>query len=73
MSDLSKKEAYLAMFAFLDAYNQLSPSDEIGGLLGSMSLLEDGVPADPAIYDDWIDAVEKVKNNQVNAALKFKS
>ena len=73
MSDLSKKEAYLAMFAFLDAYYQLSPSDEIGGLLSNMSLLEDGVPADPAIYDDWIDAVEKVKNNQVNATLKIKS
>lgn len=69
MSELTKKEAYLAMFEFLDAHYQLSPSDEIGSLLGSMSLLDDGFPADHAMYHDWIAAIEKVKNHQVDANL----
>jgi hypothetical protein len=33
-------------------------SDELGGLLGGMSILEDGSTADPAIVNDWREAVE---------------
>ena len=36
---LTHQEAYEAMFAFLEAYYDRSKSDEIGGLLGSMSLI----------------------------------
>ncbi len=44
---LTHQEAYEAMFVFLEGYYNRSKSDEIGGLLGSMSLLE-GRPVDPA-------------------------
>jgi hypothetical protein len=37
------------MLAFLDAFYQKNRSDELGALLGSMSLLKDGIPADSAI------------------------
>jgi hypothetical protein len=50
------------MFEFLRRYyiRGLSESDEIGGILGSMSLLPDGSPADPAYQSDWVDAVNEV-------------
>lgn len=71
MTELTKKEAYLAMFAFLDEYYNLTKSDDIGGLLGSMSLLADGHPSDPAMLEDWLEAIDKVKSNQVDASLKL--
>lgn len=54
---LTHQEAYEAMFVFLEGYYNRSKSDEIGGLLGSMSLLE-GRPVDPAFWNDWCDAIE---------------
>ncbi|MEC5211366.1 hypothetical protein RCH20_002450 [Psychrobacter sp. PL15] len=55
---LTHQEAYEAMFAFLEDYYNRSKSNEIGGLLGSMSLIE-GRPVDSALWDDWCDAIEK--------------
>lgn len=62
MNETTQKEAYLSMFAFLERYYELTKSDDIGSLLGSMSLLQDGETADPAIWNDWLEAIEKVKN-----------
>jgi hypothetical protein len=64
---LTKEEAYLAMFAFLEAYYLRGKSGEIGGMLGSMSLLQDGRAADSAIEKDWDDAIEKVIQGKVDA------
>ncbi len=68
---LSKKQAYLAMFAFLDDYYQRSNSDEVAIMLGGMSLLSDGSVADSAIEDDWEKAVKKVLDGKVDSTLKF--
>ncbi len=68
---LSKDQAYQAMYSFLEGYYQLTGSDEIGGLLGSMSLLSDGATTDPAILSEWLEAVQKAKNNEVDAQLKM--
>ncbi len=54
---LTHEEAYEAMFAFLEGYYNRLKSDEIGGLLGSMSLIE-GKPVDQALWDDWCEAIE---------------
>ncbi len=59
------------MFAFLDEYYNLTKSDDIGGLLGSMALLDDGHPADPAMLQEWLDAIDKVKSDQVDGLLKL--
>ncbi|MFK8031986.1 MAG: hypothetical protein AB8G18_17280 [Gammaproteobacteria bacterium] len=69
---LTVKQAYLAMYSFLENYYTVTKSDEIGGLLGSMSLLSDGVTADPAISQEWQEAVAKVKEDRVDAMLSFK-
>ncbi|OWK45460.1 hypothetical protein FRUB_01791 [Fimbriiglobus ruber] len=50
------------MYEFLRQYHLhgLSESEEIGGLLGGLSLLVDGQPADPADVSDWAAAVSAV-------------
>lgn len=45
---LTRKEAYLAMFSFLDEYYQVNRIDAIGSFLSSMSLMADGEPMDIA-------------------------
>lgn len=61
---LNEKEAYLAMFYFLDNLFDLTNDDSLGGFLGSMRLLEDGLPADRAYWEDWLDAVKKAKETK---------
>lgn len=60
MNKLTEKQAYLAMIEFLDDYYEQTQSDGIGELLGSLQLLEDGKPADPAMWEDWLKSVEKI-------------
>jgi hypothetical protein len=57
---LNPQQAYLCMFEFLRRYYERGPTDEVGGLLGSLSLLPDGQPADPAYARDWAEVVAAV-------------
>ena len=57
MAILTSQQAYMAMYAFLEAEYELSKSDEIGALLGALSLGNDGLPADPAVKGQWERAV----------------
>jgi hypothetical protein len=59
MTILSEAQAYAAMCFFLEGVYQRMRSDDIGGLLGSLALLEDGSPADPALSRDWREATQK--------------
>lgn len=59
MREITLRESYEAMFAFLQNYYDQTKADGIGALLGEMCLLEDGRPADSAIWNDWISAVAK--------------
>ena len=56
---LTEKEAYKAMYAFLEQVYNLTKSDDIGGLLGDMSFLPEGNTADPAIWHDWLKCVSQ--------------
>ncbi len=69
MDKLTPEEAYKAMYSFLDDYWEITKSDALGSLLGSMSLLNDGKPADSAIWDEWMEAIQKSQSNQVDAKL----
>lgn len=71
MTDLTARQAYLAMYSFLDDYYQRTKSDDVGSLLGSMSLLVDGTPADPAIEGEWSTAVQSALSGGVDAALRL--
>jgi hypothetical protein len=57
---LTPRQAYLVMFEFLRQRYERGPTDEIGGLLGDLSLLPDGGPADPALVGDFEQAVATV-------------
>ena len=48
------------MYLFLDLEYQRCKSDDIGGLLSTMSYLQDGEPLDSALWGDWMKSVERV-------------
>ena len=68
---ISTRQAYLAMYSFLDELYTKYEFDQLGGLLGGMSLLSDGSAADQAIWFDWLRAVERAKGNRVDATLRI--
>ncbi|MCI5143731.1 MAG: hypothetical protein D3909_18805 [Candidatus Electrothrix sp. ATG1] len=73
MSDfLNIHTAYSAMFEFLLQYYERTKSDDIGTLLGSMSLLNDGKPADAAIWHEWVQCVNNAKINKCDLSLEIK-
>jgi hypothetical protein len=68
-AELTRLEAFQAMVKFLEKYYQATKSDDIGSLLGGMdqSFWNDGRIFDPALRDDWMEAIdgllkEKSKN-----------
>jgi hypothetical protein len=60
---LTQVEALKAMSLFLEKYWDRGHSDEIAMLLGSLSLQPDGMCADAALWDDWIECVRVVLGN----------
>jgi len=60
MEKLTTAEAFQAMLLFLETYYEQTQADDIGALLGSLQLLEDGKPADPALWQDWLKSSELV-------------
>ena len=58
MTTMTDKQAYAAMFNFLKDLYARTKSDALGGLLGGMSILDDGSTADPAVWSDWEKAVK---------------
>jgi len=66
---LTKREAYVAMLVFLEGVFERTQSEDLGALLGGMSLLRDGGTADPAAWHDWETAVAKVRAGLANPDL----
>ena len=69
-AQLTPAQAYLAMYAFLDKQFSLG-CEELGGILGSMSLLADGSPADQALVQEWQEAVASALSGNVDAQLRL--
>lgn len=69
--EISIKQAYLAMYSFLDELYSQYGFDQLGGLLGGMRLLPDGLTADEAIWHDWLRCIEKAKAGQIDAELRL--
>ena len=72
MTELTEQQAYLAMFAFLEAQYRSTGSDELGVLLGSLALLPDGSPADASLKSEWHASVEAALAGHVNATLSLR-
>jgi hypothetical protein len=68
---LTELEAYDAMVEFLDDYyRSIGEPAEIGILLGGLSrdTFADGGPADPAMWQDWVNAISAVRTGETRAA-----
>ena len=72
MDALTVKQAYDAMFTYLEAVYERTGADALGSLLGGMSLLADGKTADPAAWADWLSAVETVRRGESPRGLELK-
>lgn len=59
--NLNEYQAMQAMIIFLDQYYEQIKSDDIAILLGSLTILDDGKPADPAMWDEWLAAIKKIE------------
>ncbi len=61
---LTTLQAFNAMRKFLEMYYERTSSQDIGSLLGDLHLLQDGSIADPAAWQDWLNAMHGVLKNQ---------
>ena len=67
LPQLSTLEAFDSMRVFIEAYWErgLKASDDLRQLLGAINrdkkILPDGGPGDPAQWQDWLAAVDRVK------------
>lgn len=57
------EQAYKAMYLYLEGLYDMTGSDDLAGFLGGMSTLKDGKPADSAVWNDWLEAVDKSRTN----------
>lgn len=67
---LKPLEAYIAAILFLDHIYKQTKFDDLGSLLGDMSLLEDNLPVDFAIWEDWLEAISNKTNITKEEAFK---
>ncbi|EHI99783.1 hypothetical protein CDLVIII_3209 [Clostridium sp. DL-VIII] len=62
--NLTIEEAYKSMVNFLEKYYQRTNSVDIGGLLGDIMLIGEGITADTASWHDWLESVERIKSEK---------
>jgi ribosomal protein L1 len=68
---ITEQQAFEAMYAFLNEFYERTKSQEVGALLGSMSLLPDGKTADPTVWSDWQRCVRQAKRGEVQSRLEL--
>ena len=57
---LTVEQAYRAMLAFLEREVELTECSDLADLLAGYRLDADGQPRDPALWDEWMQAVAQV-------------
>lgn len=57
---------------FIEKNYELNNSEDFAMLLSSMHFLgEDNLPADPAVWEDWLDSVKDVLESKVDPTLRI--
>ncbi len=56
-----ERKGYLAMVEFLRAYVERARAGSLATLLADVEIDADGMPFDPAMWSDWLAAVEVVR------------
>ncbi len=57
--EITIEQAYAATFFFLEQYLERGQSNEIAGLLSSMQLVGTMKTADPAQWEEWMEALQR--------------
>jgi hypothetical protein len=58
---LTVEQAYRAMLAFLEREVDLTESSDLADLLAGYRLDEDGRTSDPALWEEWLEAVGRAR------------
>jgi len=58
---LTVEQAYRAMLAFLEREVELTECSDLADLLAGYRLDEDGRTSDPALWDEWLEAVGRAR------------
>ncbi len=72
MQKLNAEESFKAMYFFLDNYYQQKYFDYLGGVLGELSISQDGRTMDPAAGLDWLECLEEAVKEPLTEARKKK-
>ena len=59
---LTIEQAYRAMLAFLEREVELTECSDLADLLAGYKLDGDGRTSDPALWDEWMEAVGQVRH-----------
>ena len=73
---LTKTQAYLAAFRYLDKLYDQEPDETLGDLLSSMNpyLFTDSSSADPATWFDWVKCIDSItKSDQISSNEAFQA
>jgi hypothetical protein len=66
MDSLTPKDAYKAMFIYLEQYyHEISEPKEYGDILRRMSWQDDDTTTDQMMWEIWLEAVAKAKSGEV--------
>ena len=57
---LTTEQAYRAAYHLISLYQERSDDPDTEEMLRWMSIMEDGITADPAFWPDWLSSVDKV-------------
>jgi hypothetical protein len=58
---LTVEQAYRAMLAFLEREVELTECSDLADLLAGYRLDEDGRTKDPALWEEWLEAVGRAR------------
>ena len=57
---MTVEQAYQAMLAFLQREVELTESSDLADLVSEYRLGADGQPRDPTLWEEWLEAVQRV-------------
>lgn len=63
IEEIDTHQAYVAMMVFLNHYYRLTSTGEVGDLLASMDLVARGETVDPAMWDEWLLAIDAARKS----------
>ena len=70
---ITQLQGFNAVSMLFDIYYVETLSDDLGGILGSMSFLSDGSTADQAMWEVWVEFLDKILEDKSLPILQISS